>query len=331
MCHPVSSLPLTVVACGDAPVVALDGDGSAYSCPPPYLRLSGVAGVGAAGLRLHASTLPPSAHGVGGDTTGWSLSFWVWLWDGPTGDFRALMHKGHGDDNRTPSVWLLPNDMRLALRVSSAVQANLGAESVGALPLRTWTHVALVLSNSTAAGLSWDLYLNGELDVHLQFGDAVLANDGPLRLGRDSWERGTRALVSGVSVWGVALSPAHVAVDYRSGLQLHSEKFFRAALAAPPTQDNAPLLRLYDGVFRACEMVARWPAPAPLNPEAEAVVAGALTMLQSCEVEYVTAMEVRGYCPCVCGCEMGVCGVRWLLCECCDVCVFLLVHVCDSA
>lgn len=49
------------------------------------------------------------------------------LLQGPTGSFRAFLHKGSADGKtRTPSVWLMPGDNRLSIRVSTEANPDLG-------------------------------------------------------------------------------------------------------------------------------------------------------------------------------------------------------------
>jgi hypothetical protein len=268
--------------------------------PVPALRLRGVAGAGAAGLLLHSSVLPRASHGYA-DTvdaaSSWSVSFWAWIRDGPSGDFRSLLHKGTvGDDNRTPSAWLMPNDMRLAIRVSTSAEANLGTESVRELPLQRWAHIAFVFTNSSdGSAFELTLYVDGALDCSLKFRSAVLANDGPLRLGRDIWERGTRMLVSEVKVFAQALTESAVLLDYRAGLQLHSSKFHKSILEnahSPAALTYEPqVLRLFDGLHRATEVVARW-RPASVSQNATAAADTAFSLLENCNEDYITAMEV---------------------------------------
>lgn len=55
------------------------------------------------------------------------MSTWICLVEPPTGRFRAVLHKGSSDGRtRTPSLWLMPNDNRLSVRVSTAANADTG-------------------------------------------------------------------------------------------------------------------------------------------------------------------------------------------------------------
>lgn len=49
------------------------------------------------------------------------------LLQGPTGSYRAFLYKGSSDGKtRTPSVWLMPGDNRLSVRVSTVANPDLG-------------------------------------------------------------------------------------------------------------------------------------------------------------------------------------------------------------
>jgi hypothetical protein len=293
-CLPVASAKAASLLCPDYPLLAVGDQAKRVFVPAPHYHAGGIAGVGKAGFHIPASALPPSAHG---DGLGWSLSFWLWVWDHPNGDFRCLFQKGHGGDNRTPSAWFAPSDMRLALRVSSPTDANLGAESLNVLPVRKWMHVAFVFQNDTTTDGTSQLsyYINGQLDVTLYFNQAIVANDGPLRIGRDTWERGTRMLVSEVKVFSTALTSNSVDLEFRSGLELHAVTFWRASLKSDVRRGEVTpqLMRLMDGIFRACEMVSTWPPTTATPSDATGKASSALLRLDSCEVDYVSAMEAR--------------------------------------
>jgi hypothetical protein len=56
-----------------------------------------------------------------------SVSTWIKLVEQPTGVFRAVLHKGSPDGKtRTPSIWLMPHDNRLSVRVSTVNNADTG-------------------------------------------------------------------------------------------------------------------------------------------------------------------------------------------------------------
>jgi hypothetical protein len=56
-----------------------------------------------------------------------TVSTWIKLVEPPTGSFRAVLHKGGTDGKtRTPSLWLMPHDNRLSVRVSTVNNADTG-------------------------------------------------------------------------------------------------------------------------------------------------------------------------------------------------------------
>jgi len=56
----------------------------------------------------------------------WSLGFWLFLMEGPTGNFRTLFYKGDDKQARTPSAWLLPDSNKMTIRASGTDYADLG-------------------------------------------------------------------------------------------------------------------------------------------------------------------------------------------------------------
>lgn len=55
------------------------------------------------------------------------MSSWIRLLEPATGNFRAVLHKGSPDgQTRTPSIWLMPSDNRLSVRVSTEKNPDIG-------------------------------------------------------------------------------------------------------------------------------------------------------------------------------------------------------------
>ncbi|CAN0479666.1 unnamed protein product, partial [Ectocarpus sp. 8 AP-2014] len=130
-----------------------------------------------------------------GRRSSWSFSLWVYLLDDATGSFRGLFYKGDGGATmgRTPSAWLCPHSNRIALRVTSDTNPDIGADSVASLNAGTWNHVVFTFENTTSGEFSSSIFINGTLDISVQFdGTTVLGNDGPLHIGRDTSNLGPR-------------------------------------------------------------------------------------------------------------------------------------------
>jgi hypothetical protein len=93
------------------------------------------------------------------ETSDLSLTFWVYLLEDSTGNWRTLLNKGETIEELTPTIMLWPKERRLHVRVSTEKFWNEGLESKGTLNLKQWVHLSVVLS-----GQMIQLYINGNLD-----------------------------------------------------------------------------------------------------------------------------------------------------------------------
>lgn len=93
---------------------------------------------------------------------------------------------------RTPSAWLCPNSNRIALRVTSETHPDVGADSIASLGTNTWNHVAFSFTNNSDGSFSACIFINGTLDISMEFNEHVLSNTGPLHIGRDPSNQGPR-------------------------------------------------------------------------------------------------------------------------------------------
>eukprot|EP00903_Cladosiphon_okamuranus_P018770 g17268.t3 len=144
---------------------------------------------------LFAVQRKPPGGGFRSEAQGsWSIAFWIYLVDLPTGSFRGLFYKGDGGEmGRTPSAWLCPDSNRIALRVTSETNPDIGANSIASLGVNTWNHVAFSFTNNTNGSFSANIYINGTLDISVDFNEQhVLSNTGPLHIGRDPSNKGPR-------------------------------------------------------------------------------------------------------------------------------------------
>jgi len=156
----------------------------------------------------------------------WSLSLWVFLTEDSTGDFRTLFFNGDGEgQQRTPSAWWKPDERRLVLRVSTNASADVGLDSDEELPLNRWVHVGFTFVNcsqAAASGMarvptacprnltaadswsySYSFYVNGLLDTEVRIREPVVANAGPLHVGKGPWTDGMQGFVSDLKVFSV--------------------------------------------------------------------------------------------------------------------------------
>ncbi|GMI41280.1 hypothetical protein TeGR_g2351, partial [Tetraparma gracilis] len=84
-----------------------------------------------------------------------SIAFWLYLTQDCTGKHRSLVVRGHKHE-RWPVMLLRPNDRRIDVGYSSASPV---ISSNASVPLKKWTHIALVSDNNKLK-----LYFNGTLD-----------------------------------------------------------------------------------------------------------------------------------------------------------------------
>jgi hypothetical protein len=93
------------------------------------------------------------------ETSDISVTFWVYLLEDSTGNWRTLLNKGENIEELTPTIMLWPKERRLHVRVSTEKFWNDGLESKGVINLKQWVHIAVVVS-----GQMIQLYINGNLD-----------------------------------------------------------------------------------------------------------------------------------------------------------------------
>ncbi|CAM9350301.1 unnamed protein product [Ectocarpus fasciculatus] len=225
---------IAVELCPEQVVVALNNPGSgSVEDPQPFFSADGVLSMpGDKWLKVPSSLFPHQREPFGGIQSeemtpgrhsSWSFSLWVYLLDDATGSFRGLFYKGDGGATvgRTPSAWLCPHSNRIALRVTSDTNPDIGADSVASLNAGTWSHVVFTFDHTTSGEFSSAIYINGTLDISVQFnGTTVLGNDGPLHIGRDTSNLGPRSLVSLVRLWNGALSPDQVDTVFQASKPL---------------------------------------------------------------------------------------------------------------
>lgn len=126
-----------------------------------------------------------------------TISLWIYLREDSVGAWRTIFKKGSDSEELLPALLLWPDQRRLQVRMSPAPQsggAAVALNSVGVLPLRRWTHVAV----SCMEGSMLRLYVNGARDGEVIVDDnsrpQSVAN-GELFIGRDPWRAGVKAYI----------------------------------------------------------------------------------------------------------------------------------------
>lgn len=168
--------------------------------------VAGPALFGAASAALDGTTVVEAARSSALDATSFTVAFWVFLLEDSVGAWRTVLGKGDTIDHHTPTVLLWPNERKLDARVSLEEGGGTSVTSRGELPLKRWTHIAV-----SCEGGVLRLYLNGMLESEQVVASPVLANTGPLRIGKDPWRAGSRMYLDDLRVFDAALSAPEVA------------------------------------------------------------------------------------------------------------------------
>eukprot|EP00163_Fabomonas_tropica_P033967 TRINITY_DN922_c0_g1_i1.p1 TRINITY_DN922_c0_g1~~TRINITY_DN922_c0_g1_i1.p1 ORF type:complete len:1584 (+),score=618.06 TRINITY_DN922_c0_g1_i1:401-5152(+) len=108
-----------------------------------------------------------------------STCFWLRLNSAGNGFWRTIFHKGWYNKQRTPTMYLFPNEPRLSVRLSTDEDYNEGVDSNTILPLHQSAYICVV-----SHGQYIKLFVNGRLDASRKFKGQRLFNSGPFHVGR---------------------------------------------------------------------------------------------------------------------------------------------------
>jgi len=163
---------------------------SALPYGPGVLGRGGSAAFNGRDIRVIPSQ--PSSSPVGALTPCFTVAFWIYLLEDSIGTWRTLFNRAAGPDQLTPALLLWPDERRLHLRIAPRADWNQGSlDSVGHLPLRRWTHLAVACTGSVLR-----LYINGIKDGEVILEGPQAENlQGDLYLGRDPWRAGTKSYI----------------------------------------------------------------------------------------------------------------------------------------
>jgi hypothetical protein len=156
-----------------------------------------------------------------------SISFFFYLSEDSTGDWRTVFHKGSSSQEMTPSVFLWPKERRLHVRASTQFSWNEGLDSTAVIKLRRWTHLAVV-----GSGQLLQLFVNGILDSQVILKAPIKYNRGEIYLGKDPWHSGFKGFLDDLRIFNKPL---------------HEEDF--RPIAAPTTP-----LPAVSGVMLGCQL-----------------------------------------------------------------------------
>ncbi len=142
---------------------------------------------------------------LGQNNHDFSLVFWFCLKEDHNGAWRVLTHKGHNDEQRTPAIWIRPDNNNIHYRISTYASSNEGGDSTSAVQVNGWTHIAYV-----KCGRKLMLFLNGKKDSEVELSAATLANTGPLYIGKDMQYSGATSAYEDYRIYARALTENEV-------------------------------------------------------------------------------------------------------------------------
>ena len=134
---------------------------------------------------------------------------------GGADQFRGIFWKGRGNDDRTPSAWLIPRTNRVTFRVSTTHAKEVWGSTKRSIPVRRWTHIAFTLGPDRLM----KLYVDGYLDSAVETVGIPVANDGPMYVGKDMTQPGMVGFVHGMSMHSHALREEDVYQQSRWALR----------------------------------------------------------------------------------------------------------------
>jgi len=129
-----------------------------------------------------------------------TISFWIYLLTDSTESWRVVFRKGDGEHDLTPTLLLFPDSRKLHARVSTTDPARNGLDSVGSIPLRRWTHVAVVVNYNVLS-----IFLNGVKDNQGLLTGQVIPNSGAWYLGKDKFLPGTGMYMDNFKIYDFAM------------------------------------------------------------------------------------------------------------------------------
>lgn len=293
--------------------------------PIDAIRIKGIIGLKGkqSGITIPSDSIAAMQKGT------WSLSFWVRLLEGPTGSFRPLFYKGDISGlERTPSAWLLPNSNRMTVRASMIENKDIGRDSSIVFPTDEWVFLSFVMLNHSTSPAtapaapalrphadtkepsqapvvySIHAYVNGVLDLSLDFLQPVTANSAPLSLFKDPSHDGFRGFVRDVCVWDGALPAATVQSLYLRGAAPSPSAFVDSVLGmmnSPHHLGNSSRAVLTEdsalhGLIWGKPMAVVDPLPEQLWREAEKAVSSCAPYAQRLDMaaEAAEAGSARG-------------------------------------
>jgi len=230
--------------CGDGGRTIYTSDGQATNLLG-YYSFDDSIGLDHSGNANHAHA-PPPAVGPGHDGRGQSaafsggdffrishspsfeglrqmtVSFWVYLLTDSIDAWRVVFRKGEAEKDLTPTLLLSPDSRKVHARLSTSNPAKNGIDSVTAIPLRRWTHVALTVNYNVLS-----IYINGVLDNEGMVTGEVMLNSGDWFIGKDLFLPGTGMFLDNFKIFSHALDEQALQVEASGALPGLGPNFIR--------------------------------------------------------------------------------------------------------
>eukprot|EP00298_Acanthocystis_sp_HF-20_P007546 c17118_g1_i1.p1 GENE.c17118_g1_i1~~c17118_g1_i1.p1 ORF type:complete len:353 (+),score=144.82 c17118_g1_i1:60-1118(+) len=151
-----------------------------------------------------------------------TVSFWIYLLTDATDSWRVLFRKGDTEKDLTPTLLLFPDSRKVHARIATTDSKKNGIDSVTAIPLRRWTHVALSLNSNVIA-----IYINGVKDNEVNLSGEVILNKGSWYIGKDLFLPGTGMFLDNLKFYSSALDEAALQVEASAALPGLGPNFLR--------------------------------------------------------------------------------------------------------
>jgi len=151
-----------------------------------------------------------------------TVSFWIYLLTDATDSWRVIFRKGDATEDLTPTLLLFPDSRKIHARLSTTDPSKHGLDSITAIPLRRWTHVAMVLNQNVVS-----LFINGVKDNEGMLSGTVQLNTGAMHVGKDPFLPGTGMFLDSFKIHSTALDEHSLQVEASSGLPGVGPNFLR--------------------------------------------------------------------------------------------------------
>lgn len=151
-----------------------------------------------------------------------TVGFWIYLLTDSTDSWRVVFRKGDEQTELTPTLLLFPDSRKLHARLSTTDSTKNGLDSVTSIPLRRWTHVAVVVNYNVLS-----IYINGVKDNEGVITGEVQINTGSWYLGKDLHLPGTGMFMDNFKVYSHALDEHTIQIEASSALPGVGPNFVR--------------------------------------------------------------------------------------------------------